>query len=128
MVRNRIIALALTGALVLGGIGWKATLASEAAYEQDAHSGPIGTWSAYQPADTLAASAQVNHLPAYNAYAQVYGSPTPAAAPAYAPVYASAVPAAAPASEMKNPDLGIMLPQGLSEAELPAGLRDYVRR
>ena len=113
MIRNRIIALAVTGALALGGIGWTAALASEAAFEQDAHSGPIGTWSAYQPADGLAAPAQVNHLPAYNAYAQAYGSPTPAAPTA---------------TVAQNPGLGIALPHGATAAELPAGLRDYVRQ
>ena len=113
MVRNRIIALALMGALALGGVGWKAALASEAAFGQDVHSGPISTWSAYQPADALEAPAQVNHLPAYNAYAQVY---------------ASAVPAAPTAGVTQNPALGIALPQGAGAGELPAGLRDYVRQ
>ncbi|MBC8075056.1 MAG: hypothetical protein H7Y32_03190 [Chloroflexales bacterium] len=148
MSRNRMIALALMAALAAGGLGWKsATAGNEAAYSAPAHSGPYSTWSAYQPADALAAPPVVNHLPAYNAYEQVYGSPiitAPAASIVQSPALGIALPHGATAADLPSgltdyvrndhktaalaTSLGIDLPYGATASELPAGIRDYVRK
>jgi hypothetical protein len=75
MVRNRVIALAVVLGLALGSFGWKWAYAGEAAPAAGAHSGPLSTWSAYQPAGALPAALEIDHTPAYDAYEQVYGNP-----------------------------------------------------
>ena len=75
MIRKHIIGLAIAAVVAVGCFGLKSAEASDTSGFIEVNAGPVSTWSAFQPVDSLAAKvSQIDHTGAYNAYEQVYGN------------------------------------------------------
>jgi hypothetical protein len=75
MIRKHIIGLAIAAVVAVGCFGLRSAEASDTSGFGPYNAGPVSTWSAYQPVDSLPAKIpQIDHTGAYNAYEQAYGN------------------------------------------------------